>query len=106
MKKFIIGIMVLALVGLLMGNVYAGQKRYVQTNYVSQETTQFIPVKYVNKPVKMQNVVWTWTYTTPYIAPAAVAVYEPMPLVVYTPARRCLRPPCPFELLDRLLFGY
>jgi hypothetical protein len=107
MKKFIIGIAVLALMALLMSNVYAGQHRHVkQVQYVVPvQPVQYVPVRYVNEPVKTRNVTWTWTYSAPYAVTPAV-VYEPVPLVVYAPpVRRCPRPPCPFELLDRLLFG-
>mgnify|MGYP000846755234 FL=1 len=81
MKKFIIGIMALALMALLLGNVYA------------QAPVKYVPVKYV-KPVPQQRVVtWTWTYTCPYHPTRVVVAVEPVYAPAPPPLPRLLPPP-------------
>lgn len=98
MKKFIVGMAVLAIMALLMSNVYA------------QAPVKYIPVKCVNKPVVVRTVTWTWAYTCPYVVvPTTTVAYVPPVVVCPPPEPPCLKKlrkilTCPFRVVDDILF--
>ena len=90
MRKFLLGLLFSVM---LVGTAFA---------------QEWVPVRYYNVKVVPKMVTWHWEGTVPYypvaVAPAApVVLYSDPYVYAYVPVRRCKRPPCPFELIDRLL---
>jgi hypothetical protein len=99
MKKFLVGLVALATMAMLIGNVYA------------QAPVNYVPVKYVNKPIPVKTVTWTWTYTCPYpcvVVPVTTVAYVPIVAVCPPPEPPCLGKlrrvlTCPFKVVDDIL---
>jgi hypothetical protein len=114
MKKFIIGILMLALIGLLMSNVYAGPrhtKKHIRV-ITQEQPVQYVPVnRYVGEAQipTVRTVTWSWTNECPYHKTVVCA--QPAPVMLCTAPRephciRCLRRiiTCPFRLVEKILF--
>ena len=71
---------------------------------------EWVPVKYYNVKVAPKMVTWHWEGTVPYypvvVTPVVPVMVYPAYVYAYVPVRRCKRPPCPFEILDRLINGF